>query len=67
MFLCNFRVEKCKFMDSKMKPLWLVFGNGDVYGEDIYLIFKNGDGGRRFSVTCLIGYFQSGNFIHFKI
>ena len=37
-------VDKCKVMDSKMKPLWLVFDNQDVLGEGIYQIFKNGDG-----------------------
>ena len=31
-------------MDSKMKPLWLVYNN-KVFGEDsIGVIFKNGDG-----------------------
>lgn len=38
------RVDKCKFMDSKMKPLWLVFENVDMNADNIYLIFKNGDG-----------------------
>ena len=37
-------VDKCKVMDSKMKPLWLVFDNQDVLGDGIYQIFKNGDG-----------------------
>ena len=37
-------VEKCKSMDSKMKPLWLVMSNADTFGEDIYLMFKKGDG-----------------------
>jgi len=27
-----------------MKPLWLVFENGDKTGEDVYQIFKHGDG-----------------------
>ena len=31
-------------MDSKMKPLWLVFENADKDGKDIYQIFKHGDG-----------------------
>lgn len=30
-------------MDSKMKPLWIVFENDDLHGDDIYVIFKNGD------------------------
>jgi hypothetical protein len=37
------RVEKCKFMISKKKPLWLVFENEDPSGEDIYVMFKKGD------------------------
>jgi len=40
----NCRVEKCTTMSSKMKPLWLVWENDDRFGEDIKLIFKNGDG-----------------------
>jgi hypothetical protein len=31
-------------MDSKMRPLWLVFQNQDGLGDDILQIFKNGDG-----------------------
>jgi len=31
-------------MDSKMKPLWLVFENEDKTGQDVYQIFKHGDG-----------------------
>lgn len=30
-------------MDSKMKPLWIVFENEDIHGDDIQVIFKNGD------------------------
>ena len=39
----DIRVDKCKTMDSKMKPLWVVFQNDDPYGKDIYFIFKHGD------------------------
>jgi hypothetical protein len=39
-----FRVEKCKYMDSKMKPLWLDFENFDELGEPVQIIFKSGDG-----------------------
>lgn len=46
--LGNIQIKQCKFMDSKMKPLFLVFTNEDYLNEDekknIYLIFKNGDG-----------------------
>ncbi len=31
-------------MDSKMKPLWVVFQNQDSLGDDVLQIFKNGDG-----------------------
>lgn len=36
-------VEKCRFMSSKMVPLWLVFRNADEDGPPIYVIFKSGD------------------------
>lgn len=36
--------DKCRVMDSKMRPLWLVFHNQDILGESIFHIFKNGDG-----------------------
>ena len=26
-----------------MAPLWLVFGNSDPLGKDIYLLYKRGD------------------------
>ena len=39
-----FSDDKCKVMDSKMRPLWLVFHNQDWLGESIFQIFKNGDG-----------------------
>ena len=43
MFLLH-RPEKCKVMDSKMRPLWLNFENLDPLGQPILQIFKNGDG-----------------------
>ncbi|GAB5576803.1 phosphatidylinositol 4 [Prionailurus iriomotensis] len=44
-------VEKCKYMDSKMKPLWLVYNN-KVFGEDsVGVIFKNGDDLRQDMLT----------------
>eukprot|EP00760_Papus_ankaliazontas_P013259 PhM_4_TR15671/c0_g1_i2/m.57937/K00922/PIK3CA_B_D; phosphatidylinositol-4,5-bisphosphate 3-kinase catalytic subunit alpha/beta/delta len=36
-------VEKCKVMDSKKLPLWVVFKNADPLGDPIYIIFKAGD------------------------
>jgi hypothetical protein len=38
-------------MDSKMRPLWIVFENDDPYGDDIYMIFKNGDDLRQDMLT----------------
>jgi len=55
------RVEKCKVMDSKMRPLWLVFQNEDSLGDNILQIFKNGDGmyGQVFWDICTCcGYIQ---------
>lgn len=38
-------VEQCTFMDSKMKPLWVMYSNEEA-GSDgsVGIIFKNGDG-----------------------
>lgn len=36
-------VEKCKYMDSKKLPLWLVFQNADPDGANVLVIFKVGD------------------------
>ncbi|KPL97520.1 phosphatidylinositol 3-kinase catalytic subunit-like protein [Sarcoptes scabiei] len=49
--LGRLKVKKCKFMDSKMKPLWLVFENIDKDANDIYVIFKNGDDLRQDMLT----------------
>lgn len=40
-------------MDSKMRPLWLVFHNQDMLGESILHIFKNGDGMMGCVCVCL--------------
>lgn len=45
------KLEKCRVMDSKMRPLWLVFENSDPFGEDIYLILKHGDDLRQDMLT----------------
>lgn len=45
------RVEKCKYMDSKKLPLWLVFQNADPKGADRYIIFKSGDDLRQDMLT----------------
>ncbi|XP_059475620.1 phosphatidylinositol 4,5-bisphosphate 3-kinase catalytic subunit beta isoform [Neocloeon triangulifer] len=44
-------VDKCRVMDSKMKPLWIVFQNADIHGNDIYIIYKNGDDLRQDMLT----------------
>eukprot|EP00808_Paulinella_micropora_P029692 g29303.t1 len=37
-------IPKCRYMSSKMVPLWLVFQNADEDAkENIYIIFKSGD------------------------
>ncbi len=36
-------VEKCKFMDSKKVPLWLVFKNAEEGAPNVTVIFKEGD------------------------
>jgi len=42
------RLSKCKCMDSKMKPLWLVWKNADNMtgstDNNIYIMYKKGDG-----------------------
>lgn len=39
-------MEKCRYMDSKMKPLWIVYNNKLLVGDMLGIIFKNGDGER---------------------
>jgi phosphatidylinositol-4,5-bisphosphate 3-kinase len=48
------KVEKCKVMKSKKKPLWLVFKNSDPNGDDIIVMFKKGDDLRMDMVTLQI-------------
>ncbi|PIK40148.1 phosphatidylinositol 4,5-bisphosphate 3-kinase catalytic subunit beta isoform [Apostichopus japonicus] len=48
------RLEKCKFITSKMRPLWLVFENEDPDGDDISIIFKNGDDLRQDMLTLQV-------------
>uniref|UniRef100_A0A3B4ZZX4 Phosphatidylinositol 4,5-bisphosphate 3-kinase catalytic subunit delta isoform n=1 Tax=Stegastes partitus TaxID=144197 RepID=A0A3B4ZZX4_9TELE len=43
--------EKCRFMDSKMKPLWLMYVNPAIQGDMIGIIFKNGDDLRQDMLT----------------
>lgn len=34
-----------------MRPLWVVFENSNLFGDDVYLIFKNGDDLRQDMLT----------------
>lgn len=36
-------ISKCKVMESKKLPLWLLFKNADPLGGPIYVMFKAGD------------------------
>ncbi|KAJ3643840.1 hypothetical protein Zmor_026526 [Zophobas morio] len=45
------KLDKCRIMDSKMRPLWIVLENSDSYGEDVYIIFKDGDDLRQDMLT----------------
>jgi phosphatidylinositol 3-kinase len=45
------RFEKCKVMESKKLPLWVVFENADRDGKDFYTIFKSGDDLRQDQLT----------------
>lgn len=40
---CCCSADKCRFMDSKMKPLWLMYKN-PLAQDMVGIIFKNGDG-----------------------
>lgn len=44
-FWSFFSLKSCKSMDSKMKPLWLVWNNTDGTSTDkVLIMFKKGDG-----------------------
>ncbi|KAG1679555.1 Phosphatidylinositol 4,5-bisphosphate 3-kinase catalytic subunit delta isoform [Nymphon striatum] len=47
----SFKIDECAFRDSKMKPLWLVFENYDSCGNDIFIMYKNGDDLRQDMLT----------------
>ncbi|XP_067951627.1 phosphatidylinositol 4,5-bisphosphate 3-kinase catalytic subunit delta isoform-like isoform X2 [Watersipora subatra] len=52
--LSTLQIEKCRYMESKMKPLLLVWENGDKFGDEIQIIFKNGDDLRQDMLTLQI-------------
>lgn len=49
--LRGIRAEKCKIMESKKLPMWLVFLNVDEQYEDYNTIFKEGDDLRQDQLT----------------
>ncbi|XP_062832618.1 phosphatidylinositol 4,5-bisphosphate 3-kinase catalytic subunit beta isoform isoform X2 [Anolis carolinensis] len=49
--LSELYVEKCKYMDSKMKPLWIVYNNKVFGGDLVVIMFKNGDDLRQDMLT----------------
>ncbi|XP_037320033.2 phosphatidylinositol 4,5-bisphosphate 3-kinase catalytic subunit beta isoform [Pungitius pungitius] len=52
--LSGINVERCRYMDSKMKPLWLVYNNKLLGGDTLGIIFKNGDDLRQDMLTLQI-------------
>lgn len=44
-------VDKCKYMDSKKLPLWLVFQNPEPTQRPLYVMFKSGDDLRQDMLT----------------
>nr|XP_040136186.1 phosphatidylinositol 4,5-bisphosphate 3-kinase catalytic subunit delta isoform-like [Ictidomys tridecemlineatus] len=45
-------VERCTFMDSKMKPLWIMYSSEEAdSGDSVSIIFKNGDDLRQDMLT----------------
>uniref|UniRef100_A0A1A7YDR8 phosphatidylinositol-4,5-bisphosphate 3-kinase n=1 Tax=Iconisemion striatum TaxID=60296 RepID=A0A1A7YDR8_9TELE len=52
--LSDINVEKCRYMDSKMKPLWIVYNNKLMSGDTLGIIFKNGDDLRQDMLTLQI-------------
>ena len=50
------RDKECRFYDSKMRPLLMVYGNPDpsVTPQDVRVIFKNGDGNDNNSLECIL-------------
>ena len=54
--LGDMKVSECKFYDSKMRPLLLVYDNPDVLSvlPDVRIMFKHGDG------RCLYDAYLNG-------
>jgi hypothetical protein len=47
-------IEKCRVMESKKKPLWLVFEDADNEGKEITVMFKAGDDLRQDQLTLQV-------------
>eukprot|EP01100_Stratorugosa_tubuloviscum_P003220 TRINITY_DN1767_c3_g1_i2.p1 TRINITY_DN1767_c3_g1~~TRINITY_DN1767_c3_g1_i2.p1 ORF type:complete len:297 (-),score=122.69 TRINITY_DN1767_c3_g1_i2:169-1059(-) len=47
-------IDKCKSMDSKKMPLWVVFENAEPIGRPLTVIFKSGDDLRQDVLTLQI-------------
>ena len=47
----SINIPKCRFMDSKKLPLWLGFVNADRDGQELKVIFKEGDDLRQDMLT----------------
>ncbi|XP_034029167.1 phosphatidylinositol 4,5-bisphosphate 3-kinase catalytic subunit delta isoform isoform X1 [Thalassophryne amazonica] len=43
--------DKCRYMNSKMKPLWLMYKSSWIQGDMVGIIFKNGDDLRQDMLT----------------
>eukprot|EP00698_Gefionella_okellyi_P004479 TRINITY_DN1411_c0_g1_i1.p1 TRINITY_DN1411_c0_g1~~TRINITY_DN1411_c0_g1_i1.p1 ORF type:complete len:1066 (+),score=200.57 TRINITY_DN1411_c0_g1_i1:65-3199(+) len=46
--------DRCKYMDSAKKPLWLLFENADPLSKPLFVIFKAGDDLRQDVLTLQI-------------
>lgn len=57
-------VSKCRYMSSKMVPLWLVFANADNDAPPIYVIFKSGDDLRQDILTLQLLKIMDGIWLH---
>uniref|UniRef100_A0A8C5PFU7 Phosphatidylinositol 4,5-bisphosphate 3-kinase catalytic subunit delta isoform n=1 Tax=Leptobrachium leishanense TaxID=445787 RepID=A0A8C5PFU7_9ANUR len=51
MILTDICAEVCTFMESKMKPLWIVYNNDVSGGSRVGIMFKNGDDLRQDMLT----------------